>query len=84
MQLNNRKYVFVALVLLVIGVGLALWPSGERHPVAHKSDQQRIEEVEMALPLPKAWSGDLDGMLERRLVRILVPFNKIYYFLDQG
>ena len=23
-------------------------------------------------------------MLERRLVRILVPFNKIYYFLDQG
>jgi len=84
MQLKKQTIFVVVLALLVIGAGMALWPSGEQHPVAQLSEQQRIEDVEMTLPLPGAWSGDLDGMLERRLVRILVPFSKTFYFLDQG
>ncbi len=50
----------------------------------HLTDQQRIQQVEMSLPLPGPWSDDLDKMLERRLVRILVPYSKTLYFLDQG
>ncbi|QVQ28208.1 transglycosylase SLT domain-containing protein [Achromobacter deleyi] len=32
----------------------------------------------------KPWTGDLDGMIQRRQVRVLVPYNKALYFLDKG
>ncbi len=32
----------------------------------------------------KKWTGDLDGMIKRRLIRILVPYSKTYYFVDRG
>jgi membrane-bound lytic murein transglycosylase MltF len=34
--------------------------------------------------LQKTWTGDLDGMTERRLVRALVVYSKTYYFVDKG
>jgi membrane-bound lytic murein transglycosylase MltF len=37
-----------------------------------------------ALPMLKAWTGDLDGMKGRRAVRILVPNSKTIYFIDKG
>ena len=37
-----------------------------------------------ALPMLKAWTGDLDGMKNRRVVRILVPYSKTIYFIDKG
>jgi membrane-bound lytic murein transglycosylase MltF len=30
------------------------------------------------------WSGDFDGMLERRVVRVLVPYSRTLYFNDKG
>jgi membrane-bound lytic murein transglycosylase MltF len=30
------------------------------------------------------WTGDLDGMIERRMIRILVPYSKTYYLVDKG
>ena len=35
-------------------------------------------------PVEKTWTGDLDGMLERRVIRALVPYNKTLYFVDKG
>lgn len=32
----------------------------------------------------KPWTGDLDGMEKRRLIRILVPYSKTIYFIDRG
>ena len=32
----------------------------------------------------KVWTGDLDGMKKRRLIRILVPYSKTIYFTDWG
>ena len=32
--------------------------------------------------LPAAWSGDLDGMRERRLIRVGTAFSRTHYFLD--
>ena len=34
--------------------------------------------------LVKPWTGDLDGMIERRVVRVLVPYSKTMYFVDRG
>ena len=30
------------------------------------------------------WSGDFDGMLERRPIRVLVPYSRTLYFNDRG
>jgi membrane-bound lytic murein transglycosylase MltF len=38
--------------------------------------------VESFLDLDQKWTGDFDGMAERRLIRALVPYSKTFYFLD--
>jgi membrane-bound lytic murein transglycosylase MltF len=43
----------------------------------------RAETPTMALPRHTQWTGDLDVMLKRRFVRILVPFSKTLYFIDR-
>ncbi|HEX7213378.1 MAG TPA: lytic transglycosylase F, partial [Methylomirabilota bacterium] len=30
------------------------------------------------------WLGDFDGMLERRVIRVLVPYSRTLYFNDKG
>ncbi|GAB4231243.1 MAG: lytic transglycosylase F [Kiloniellaceae bacterium] len=40
-----------------------------------------LAESQMLVPL-KQWTGDLDGMVERRVIRMLVPYSKTFYFLD--
>ncbi len=38
-----------------------------------------------ALPTEaKVWKGDFDGMLERRTVRVAVPYSRTLYFNDKG
>jgi membrane-bound lytic murein transglycosylase MltF len=32
----------------------------------------------------QAWSGDLDGMLQRGYLRVLVPYSRTLYFVDLG
>jgi membrane-bound lytic murein transglycosylase MltF len=45
----------------------------------------RAETGTMALPRSTVeWTGDFDGMLKRRAVRILVPFSKTLYFVDKA
>ena len=34
------------------------------------------------LSLNEKWTGDFDGMTERRVIRALVPYSKTFYFLD--
>jgi len=38
--------------------------------------------TESLLKHEKAWTGDFDGMVERRKIRALVPYSKTFYFLD--
>lgn len=32
----------------------------------------------------KPWTGDFDGMLERRLIRVYLPYSRSLYFVDNG
>jgi membrane-bound lytic murein transglycosylase MltF len=34
------------------------------------------------LELDEQWTGDLEGMVERGRIRVLVPYSKTFYFLD--
>jgi hypothetical protein len=46
-------------------------------------DLTEAQDVKSILKLDQAWSGDFDGMVERHLIRALVPYSKTFYFLDQ-
>jgi membrane-bound lytic murein transglycosylase MltF len=32
----------------------------------------------------RPWSGDLDGMIKRRLIRVATTYNRTHYFVDRG
>lgn len=34
--------------------------------------------------IAKPWTGDLDGMVKRRVIRALVVYSKTFFFLDRG
>ena len=51
---------------------------------ANALDQQPSLEPNFMTQLGRPWTGDLDGMLKRRFVRFLVPYNKTLYMIDRG
>ena len=72
-----RKRIAASLALLLTasladaGLAATPTPSGEQAPWLE--------------PLRhKTWTGDLDGMIERRVIRALVVYSKTYYFVDKG
>lgn len=34
--------------------------------------------------IEQAWTGDFDGMFERRMIRIAVPYSRTLYYVDKG
>jgi membrane-bound lytic murein transglycosylase MltF len=53
--------------------------------IAFAAGSSGAERTPLALDLTSiAWSGDLDGMSRRRIIRVLVPYSKTLYFVDYG
>jgi membrane-bound lytic murein transglycosylase MltF len=48
------------------------------------ADPAAKDVAESLLGANEKWIGDLDGMRKRRLIRVLVPYSKTFYFVDQG
>jgi membrane-bound lytic murein transglycosylase MltF len=44
---------------------------------------RKKERMGLALPT-ETWTGDLDGMIERRMIRVLVVYSKTFYFIEGG
>jgi membrane-bound lytic murein transglycosylase MltF len=59
------------LALLVGGAAAAAPPAPKQAPRALPTDM-------------KPWKGDLDGMIERRMIRVLVPYSRTLYYNDKG
>jgi membrane-bound lytic murein transglycosylase MltF len=52
---------------------------------AGAQQQSKSDSAPRALSLEhKPWTGDFDQMLERRVVRVLVPYSRTLYFVDKG
>ncbi len=47
-------------------------------------DEPAVPQPVDIAPLVEVWHGDLDGMIERRKVRALVPYSRTFFFLDEG
>ncbi|WP_044875493.1 lytic transglycosylase F [Pseudomonas sp. LFM046] len=74
-------------VSLLLGLALAsllVIARAEDLPSAELSAAEEAEVDAMVLPVPPVWTGDFQGMRERRLVRILVPYSKTFYAVDRG
>lgn len=59
--------------------GLAEDSSPQTQPEAAKA--QTPEGVERVM---QPWTGDLDGMAKRRLIRVLLAYGRASYFIDRG
>jgi len=49
--------------------------------------QAPVDKGRLGLPLhevTKPWTGDLPGMVERRMVRVLTAYSRTQYFIDRG
>jgi membrane-bound lytic murein transglycosylase MltF len=66
---------------------------GQDHAAAQEAAEQVLTGAEIdaapdaldsLLPTNDTWIGDFDGMRERRVIRMLVPFSKTFYFIDKG
>ncbi|RPJ09927.1 MAG: lytic transglycosylase F [Deltaproteobacteria bacterium] len=50
---------------------------------AAKAESPQKPKLGLALPSEK-WEGDLDGMVKRRMIRVLVVYSKTFFFVDKG
>jgi membrane-bound lytic murein transglycosylase MltF len=51
---------------------------------AKKSSAKEKPVYELPDTTAVKWTGDLDGMIKRRQIRVLVTYNKTHYFVDRG
>jgi len=74
----------VGILALLSGLTLVATPA-----VGQSAAQTPAMESSATLGLSPAvrgekWTGDLDGMIKRRTIRVLVPYSKTYYFVDRA
>src|SRR5688572_33110971 len=89
-----RKRVGLLVALLTAGALVA--GCGKESDTARQSsaDQETtVAAPELTVDIPETgiaaialakWTGDLDGMIERRLIRVLTTYSKTHFFIDQG
>ena len=82
----HRFILVISLVFFIwSGVTAAAQPQSTKQPASPPAAKNEGAEP-FRLPDVTAakWTGDLDGMIQRRQIRILVPYSKLFYFVDKG
>lgn len=82
--MTARSVTFTIVALLTCCLGIGLFISSKSFFTQEESEPERNKEEFGHLSLDKKWQGDYDGMVKRRLIRVLVVFNKMGFFIDQG
>ena len=74
---------------LVAGAALActlfaspIHPADEAKPPPKTPQRERLTIAPEEMMAP--WTGDLDGMIARRVIRVLTVYSKTFYFMDKG
>jgi membrane-bound lytic murein transglycosylase MltF len=69
----------LASALILIGALVGAWS-----PVRAATTESPAKSELAAAMSHVRWTGDLDGMVKRRMIRVLVPYSKTYYFVDRA
>jgi membrane-bound lytic murein transglycosylase MltF len=70
----NHRHVLFAFAVVLVG-----WMHGT--PVFAQQEATKLRQLSLE---NKPWKGDFDQMLERRVIRVLVPYSRTLYFVDKG
>ncbi|WP_166216001.1 lytic transglycosylase F [Pseudomonas atagonensis] len=73
-----------AFVLLFGMFGTAKAQTQPELPAVELTPAETAEVQKLVLPVLPDWVGDFEGMRERRLIRVLVPYSKTFFELDRG
>jgi membrane-bound lytic murein transglycosylase MltF len=73
---NSGIIVGLAVAFLLTSTAFAQAPN-KAAPTAKKA-------YALADETAQKWTGDLDGMIQRRVIRVLVAYSKTHYFVDRG
>jgi membrane-bound lytic murein transglycosylase MltF len=79
MQRNIDRGKLMRLHALLAVLILALGSTAHAAPAEKKIQKQHQLNLEN-----HPWVGDFDAMLERRMIRVLVPYSRTLYFVDKG
>ena len=91
--LSSLHWDGVRLLLLLVAMAVPLQSTAGQKPTGQKPTAQRpappppAAEAQREVALGKIlapWKGDLDGMIQRRYIRVATTYNKTSYFIDQG
>jgi membrane-bound lytic murein transglycosylase MltF len=75
-----RHLIWSALITFLFVPAWALGqPAG-----SDQSEQGNPEKPRQLLLDNKQWTGYFDKMVERRMIRVLVPYSRTLYFIDKG
>jgi membrane-bound lytic murein transglycosylase MltF len=75
-----RRHSFAGALFLA---GVLLAPAAAPAPADAPTGRSSVS-PKFLESVSRKWTGDLDGMIERRVIRALVVYSKTYYFVDKG
>jgi membrane-bound lytic murein transglycosylase MltF len=74
-------------ILAVVVFAFAVFAGPNNAAAAAKPSPQTPRREQLTITpeeVMKPWTGDLDGMIKRRVIRILTVYSKTFYFVDKG
>ena len=84
-QARGREVIVKAIGTIAIALAVAVVPAHGQTAAAKPPAPPAPQKAPGAMPAKtKVWLGDLDGMIKRRIIRVLVPYNRTNYFIDKG
>jgi membrane-bound lytic murein transglycosylase MltF len=78
---RSRLAIVAAAALACALFASPIYAAAEAKP---STPTPKREKLTISPELMKPWTGDLDGMIERRLIRVLTVYSKTFYFVNKG
>jgi len=81
--LSVRQLIILGAAAVIVLAALFVAMEKKAPEPAPKPATVAAAPVQLSLEV-KAWKGDFDQMLERRVIRVLVPYSRTLYYVDKG
>jgi membrane-bound lytic murein transglycosylase MltF len=83
MSLTPARYFLAAALVGTLAVAPTGTYAQDTPPAKGEATPAKTLTLDLA-EIQKPWTGDLDGMIRRRLIRVLTVYSKTFFFVDKG